>query len=369
MDRLSIEASIDYPKLKRYISKLAATELMNLTEPCYIPKLKTHYYEILKLCKLKESDVKNFVKEYYKGTPAAKWKLQNDPITNLLIFIMFYFLRKNDITSFRYTMILFTVRYYTNLMNRQLPKYCDPNAFRYALEHLTRTHLFVREKSIPGGLFHLSKELEKRYRDKIKRGEVDDIAKFITESRHRVEQSIISFAQHYYRAKEEGKGVSTQTEPTDSEDTTLIYQSPQKGERLINEVVKYITVYKSVDRKSFEEAKNLSGLNSSLCTVIVDQLKDLKYSDKIKNSLGGFIKGLTTTSMLCGKDFFIYVKKLMLTRSGKNMIFRKEIDSIIESMKKDSDLLKSMSTSFSRSSSMFLAFYITLIVRNRTCPS
>jgi hypothetical protein len=371
MNRLLTNANIDYPRLKRYISKVAATELMKLTEPCYIPKLKVHYYEILKLCKLNESTVKNFVKEYYKGTPASRWKLQNDPITNLLICIMFYFLNKNDISGFRFTMVLFIVRYYTNLITRHLPNYCDQDTFRYTLEHLTKTHLFIREKSIPGGLFHLSKELEKRYKDKIKRGDVDDIAKFITESRHRVEQSVISFAEYYYRSNKEGKGSSIQTEPSDTEDTSLIYQSPQKGEKVINDVVKYITLYKSTDQKAYNKAREITKLNTSICTIIINQLKDLKYSDSIKNSLNGFIRNLTTIDMLCGNDFFIYVQKLMVIRSSKNIsiLFRREIDNIIKRMKTDSNILKSMSQSFDRSSSLFLALYITLILRNRTCPS
>ena len=82
-------------------------------------------------------------------------------------------------------------------------------------------------------------------------------------------------------------------------------------------------------------------------SAVSDQLKDLKYADNIKNALFSFIKGLKNTQMLCKKPFYEYVKK----------------------MKKENNLLDSMSSSYSRSASVFLAFYITIILRNKMCPT
>lgn len=370
METLLQSSNINDSRLKKLISIISTSELMKLTEACYYPSLKKNYYEILNICGLKESDVKLYVKRYYKGTPAASWVLHKDPITNLLIFIMNYFLNKRDLVNFKYTMILFIVRYYTNLIHKHI-KYCDPNAFKYVLEHLTRTHLFSREKSIPGGLYHLSKEMEKKYMDKIKVGDVDDITKFITECRHRISQSVKSFAQHYYMAKKEGHGIVSQAEPSGDEDGKLsIYQTPKQGEKTVGEIVKNITVYKVIDRNSLVEARNITNLNNSFATIITDQLKDLKYSDNIRNALSSFIGGLKTTSMLCKKPFFDYVKKIMLVRSKAGLVnFRHEIDSIINKLKADNKLLNTLSSSYSRSASMFLAFYITIILRNKMCPS
>ena len=367
MERLLQKSNINYSRLKSLISRVSTTELMKLTEPCYYPSLKKQYYEIINICSLKESDVKLFVKEYYRGTPASTWILHKDPITNLLIFLMNYFLEKKDIIDFKYTMILFIVRYYTNLIHKHI-KYCDPDAFKYVLEHLTRTHLFVREKSIPGGLYHLSMEMEKRYKDKIKRGDVEDITKFITECRHRVAQSVRSFASHYYIAKKEGQGIVSQEEPKDDEGG-FAYQTPKQGEKTVGDIVKTLTVYKVIDKKALDEARKVTGLNISFTILISDQLKDLKYADNIKNALFSFIKGLKNTSMLCKKPFYEYVKKMMLIRNKVGAInFRKEIDNIIEKMKKENNLLDSMSSSYSRSASVFLAFYITIILRNKMCP-
>ena len=74
-------------------------------------------------------------------------------------------------------------------------QFCNEDVFKYALENLAKTHLFSREKTIPGSLYYLSTEMDKRYGRFIKSGDVEGVTKFITECRTRISQSIKSFAE------------------------------------------------------------------------------------------------------------------------------------------------------------------------------
>ena len=72
MEQLLEISNIDYNRLKKKVHQITAFELSNLSEPCYYPSLKKYYYELLHISKLKEKDIKEFVKRFYAGTPAAK---------------------------------------------------------------------------------------------------------------------------------------------------------------------------------------------------------------------------------------------------------------------------------------------------------
>jgi len=75
MDIILSKAKVNLPQLRRAIEKLAARELSALSEPCYYPKTKRFYYELLALMGLKDKDFKAFVKRTYKGHKAEKWAI------------------------------------------------------------------------------------------------------------------------------------------------------------------------------------------------------------------------------------------------------------------------------------------------------
>ena len=130
MQILLEKSNINFDLLKRTVHRLTANELSELSVPCYYPSLKKFYYEFLHISKLKETDVKEFVKRFYKGTPAAKWKLHRDPISNLYIFLMYALLQRREVTAFKSMMIFYVIRNYTNLIHKHI-QFCNKDVFRY----------------------------------------------------------------------------------------------------------------------------------------------------------------------------------------------------------------------------------------------
>jgi hypothetical protein len=368
MDILLQKANIDERKLKTYLVQIVANDLTNLSEPCYYPKIKVHYYQILHLCDLTEKDIKEFVERFYRETEAGekKWLLQQNPYSNLLIFLMHYFLSKKDQTAYSSAITYYVITMYTNLMYINL-KYCNPDVFRYTLEHLNKTHLFIREKTISGSLFHMAREMQRRWTSSFLKADPETIVKFITECRHRISQSVKSFVKLYYKAKEEGLGFKSPDEGETGEE----YQPLDKRGELIDKVSKKITLYKEIDRAAIDDARKITKIRESLATMIVHELSNLEYTDDIKLILELFLKNLKEVHTICGKEFYQYIRSLMaVKKTTQKVFFKQQVGFLLEKILTKLDYIESYKKFTSQTQFFilsFLAFYITLVFRHYMC--
>lgn len=373
MDEILKNITTDLLPLRRYIVGKAAAELSALSTPCYYPKTKKFPYEILHLLKLNEKEFKAFIKRNNKGTKAEKWLLPNDLGTVLLIFIMHLFLKKRDQAAYSATMIYFLIVQYSRLMHKQI-KYCYEDTFKYTLDNLTRTHLFSREKTIPNSLFYLSNALQSSFTKDITSWDKDRIFAFMTEARSRISQSIKSFAESYYRNRKEGVAIKTQSEVTDEENPNIYqYKVLQRGQRIVDDVTKKITIYRFVDKKAFEDAKQVSKAKTSISTLICNEVANEKYFDQVKLLLQLFIKGLTDVKMVCGNEYYDYIRKLMaLKRTTAQIYFKAQVNILLQEILKNLKLLEGYRKYTSQTQfiiNSFLAFYITSIFRNTICST
>jgi len=368
MDKLLSISKIDKTRLKSYITQRVAHELSSLSEPCYYPSLKKDFFEMLGMCGLTEKDIKNHIKKFYAGNKAAGFLLQQDPQRNFLIFLMYYFLHQRDSQAFVSTLVYSVVREYTNYMSSNLP-YCNPAIFSASLDRIARTHLFSREKSIANALYYLAQELSKRYTNIIYEPTADGIAKFITESRHRVAQSVRGFLRTYYELSKSGIGYRTPQETETGEEYQ--YDTMEKGEMLINEIVKKITVYREIDRKAVDDARKLTKVSASLATILTNELSDVKYSDNVKSVLSFFIKDLKNVKSICGNAYFEYVRDLMATkRTNKTIYFKQQVNELLEKLLNSTgykNRFYHLSSQTQFLISLFLAYYITMVMRNSIC--
>ncbi len=368
MKDLLSKSNIDKAKIKSYLSQRVAHELSSLSEPCYYPSLKKDYFEMLAMCGLNEKDIKNHVKKFYAGTKAAGFLLQQDPQRNFIIFMMYYFLHQRDATSFVTAMVYTIVREYTNYMSSNLP-YCNPAIFSASLDRIARTHLFAREKTIPNALYYLAQELTKRYSNIIYEATPDGIAKFITESRHRVAQSVRGFLRTYYDLSKSGIGYRSPQETETGDEYQ--YDSMERGERLANDITKKITVYREIDRKAMDDARKLTKISTSLATLLIDKLGDTKYADDVRGILLFFIKDLKNVKEICGSAYFKYLRDLMSTkRTNKQIYFKQLVWDLLNKLIDEigyKNRFNELSSQTQFLISLFLAYYITMVMRNSIC--
>lgn len=360
----------DLLKLSRFITLSAAKELSALSEPCYYPKTKRFYFEIINILHITDRDFKDFVKRNYLGSKAENWNLWKDVGTNLLVFVMHLFLKYKDQKAFSSTVVYYMIIQYARLMNKQI-KYCYEDTFKYTLDHLTRTHLFYREKTIPSSLYYLASVIQNTYKESIMEWDLERIIAFIGVSRHRISQSVKSFAESYYKYRKEGSSIKTQNEETDDDENAYQYKVLERGQKVVDDVTKKITTYKIIDRKSFDEAKRISKIKTSVAIIIVDKLTNEKHFNNIKIALQLFVKDLKDVKMICGNDYIPYVKKLMaLKRTNSLLYFKAQINILLLNVIKDTDLniaydKYTPQTQFIINS--FLAFYLSGLVKNNLC--
>lgn len=370
MEQLLKKANIKDSQIKSLITRIVAKNLSSLSEPCYYPELKKHYYEFLKLTGLTEDDIKQFTKRRWTGRKEIKFLTHNQPAANFYIFLMQYFLSKRDKIAYQHFMIFFIIRYYANLMHKSF-KYCNDDTFKYALDILTKTHLFIREKTIPSALYYVANEMVRRWTRGLRTNDLDSISRFMQDSRTRVSQSMKSFASTYYKAAEEGKGLKTAQEPTDDEENEYQYKSTEKSAKLVDEITRKITVYRFTDHKIQEEARNLSKISSSLATQIVSKLNNTKHSDNIRIILKLFIKNLKDSSSLCGKKYEGYVRQLMsIKRTKMKIYFKQQVNILLLNLLDEIDYKKKYSKVTSQTQfliNLFLAYYLTMILRRTVC--
>ena len=371
MERLLEKSKISYSTLKRYVAKITATELSRLSEPCYYPSFKKHIFELLKICGLSEKDIKDFTKEFWEDTFITKWKtagLERDHISNFLIFIMYALIKKGDKNTYTNLMVFFNIRYYTNLMHRMI-KHCNIDVFKFTLESLVKNHLFAVHKTIGNAIFYLSKEMIKKHTVPISNPNPENISKFIRESRHRLFQSIRSFAETYYRVHKSGAAFKTPFE--DEEGVSLEYQESAKTAKIINDVVNKICVHKTIDKKALMDAKTITKISTSFATMITKDLSNTKNTEEIKLILELFLKNLKSVDSIYGKKYLEYVKKLMsIKRTRMRVYFKKQIEDLLVNILKDIKQYKKYEKQSSQTkhlNKLFLAYYITMVLRNIIC--
>ena len=361
MDNLTQLVDFDERKVNRYIKKVTTSELSNLSEPCYYPKMHGYKHEILKLLNVKERDVRDFTKEYWKGTKYSRFNIHNDPYTMMIIFLMYYALNEKDEDFFFILMLFFVVRTYSNLMHTMIP-YCNVQYFNYALENLSNLHLFKRERSIPNALQFLAKDYSKKYKKEIKNNNLDEIGKFITESRHRIAQSIRSLLTIYVQAYEAGAGYQAPGEEGFDKAPT------EKGTKLVDDVVNRITTYRTFDEKGFEEAKKRSGIDDIKAKSIVREISKTDYSEDIRTALISFLREIKGIKYICDRDYYSYVQKL-ITGKVKKSLFKDAIVNLLVKVLKALHFssLQRMDDRDKRKVVLFISFYLTGYLRNTVC--
>jgi len=362
---------INIIELRRFLTRVVSSNLGSLSEPCFVPTTKKDYYDFLYYTGLTDSQVGEFRKKLWAGRKEEKFaNLLKDNPTTFYLSLLSYFLKNNDAIGYESLFIYFTIRQYGQQMARYFSKYCNKEVFVYALNSLAKTHLFSREKTIPNALYYLSKELMKRYKDKIKRFDLDGMSSYFMETRHRISQSLKSFAAIYYAASSERKGIIT-PELEDDEEDLYQYQDQERENKIINRVVQKLVVYKHIDEKIKEEAVNITKINIGLASGFTSKLTDIKYSDQLRLILKLFFNEIKTINSLCGKDFYQLVRNIMsIKRTTSKIYFKQQINILLDDLVKDLGYRKQYLALTNQTKfliSLFIAYYLTLLIRKNAC--
>ena len=360
------------PELQKLITRLAATEISAISQPCYFPPLKKSYNEMLMEIGLTDQEVKAFIRRMLAGSASVDFRIMNDSATILLLLIMHIFIKKKNTVGLSDALVYHMVRQYSHVMNRQFPKYCNADVFRYALNNLTKTHLFIREKTIASSLVYLAKEVLRRFAPAIQKWDVEQLVQFVYISRHRISQSVKSFAETYYQADKEGHGIRTQIEPSDDDEgNTFQYQIVERGKKLIDEISKKITVYRYVDKAALDFSLEFTKVKTEIASSIMREMAHPQYAEEIRMLLTLYIRKMEEKNQLCGRNYLEYVKSLMvIKRTTEVVYFKKYAIDLLKHLLKNAKMMHLYNSATNQGQfnlAVFLAVYITSVFKNSLC--
>jgi len=369
MDDLLKKANVNEAKLRTHMNTITAEELGNISEPCYMPSVQMSYLTILKYMGLTENDYREFIKSFYLyDHQYAKFNMVKDLGTNVVLSAIYYFLKKKDIKTFFTCMLFLSIKFQGSATRKAFTKFCDPDLYMYTLNHLSKSHLYVREKTIAGALFWTTKNMVRIYQHDLEKFDnFENVGKFLYALRTRIQQSFNSFFGLYKKFYEEGVKISSDDSEEESPATSYL----ERGGHQIEVVVRNITVYKHVDQKALEDAKKLSSVSLSFVSQIVRGLCDVKYQDRLKLIFELFLRDVKKIDYICGVAFFDYVKSLMsIKRTKMEIYFKQQVAILLKEVATDVGIktkLQSLTNQTQYNLSLFLAYYLTLCFRHTVC--
>jgi len=362
-----INSHMNLNMIKRIITVNAISELNNISTPCYIPSIKKHLYELLRYSNINEKDLKEAVKRFWKNTKAKSWDLENDVYTNLLILLMYVYLKKRDIHTFKTIMLYFMIRQYANLMFHYFPKYCNESAFKYTLDNLTKTHIFYVKDTISSAVNYFSEQMVHRYRKDIEKyDDPDRISRFIRESRHRIAQSLRSFANAYYENEKKGLGISQ------VDDESEMFIDKLKSSTVIDTIVNNITLYRIFEKKIFYSACKATNVDAEKMKEIIVELMNPKYKNHLQLCYELFAKEIpNNASKICTSEFYTILKKMLSSKKTIRIItFKTEVTKLFDMLRvkiKDKEFFDGLSEDEHKMYVSCLSLYVMTIFRIHVC--
>lgn len=365
MDGKKVVTIIDYQMLHKYIVNVISREFANLVEDCYYPKISLIYKDLLHMTQSNEADLKEYsAKKYPKWT----FKLLHDPYTTLLIIIVQEFLKINDISAAESAFHLFTLRHYTNLLHKYTTKkpssrpLCVPEYFKAALSRISKNHMFSKKQTISNSIMYYSRETFQKYLPALKKDAAELLFRMIYELRTKLNQSMQSFFDKYYKAAKDKNAVESKDEESYDES----YE--RKMRAFASKIAKDICLFRKTNESAVEAASSLIKFNKKLSAEYAHELSNPGYLDNVELAIFLLVKDIKDVDVIKSNQFLDYVKRLMSIKVTKQPLYFKKViatmhETIIVRLKIERWYanLSIQSKAISRN---FIAYYLAFYIRS-----
>ena len=339
-------------KYKRSISVIIGKELSSITKPCYFPKINRYQNEISKLTEYDMAYHINFKKALPKKI--QKFGIINEKYTaQLLLMFMYYLQNKGSSDTAKLTNTLLAIKFYSSILHRMVPKYCDNDSWNVSLDRISPKHQFKVKNGIPSAITYTADAVYRRYERKLNKNDIDthDIIRYVYELRHRLAQSTKSWAEAYYRAIESKNKNSD--EEKEKEDVQVA----------IDKIAMSICTYGQISKTALNAASMKSGLKREYGASIVSEISSVENRnkirfimilisrlDKIKNMCKETKRNVVVRKTVSG----VKIGKYKINNQILELIFSLESGTRYKSLKKEQLII-------------FLTHYITLFMKEKIC--
>ena len=340
-------------QINNLLVKINGYELSKLHTPCYQPTMIKYSADIRNLTGIQQKDLDIFFNSIVTPEYANVFKILKNDITSILLISIIYYSRQKQHHLAESFYILLAIRFYTNSFSKHWSKYCKEDVWNLALTNLSQKHLFKLKNGLSNSILYLSSIEYANNKAKFMSDSLTgtDVIKFIYMLRHRISQSVRSFANRYYDIENSGQNASQNTTETENINVNLIS----------NSISEKMCTYAQIDNKALAESIIKSNLRRDLAVSIIHELSTIQYKDQVRFTIVLMAK-INNLKDLCTKQQLMVRKILGDKLRISNYSVKEEILKISNSM----SIFGIKSVNKDQVVSL-IANYITLYTKNRIC--
>lgn len=226
---------------------------------------KNDFINILRIMSINLNDFENMRKEIYKEWPPYKI-LKSIFIQAYVVLIKLSYDIDREMCKQFY--IMFGINTHYSLLKKYI-KFCKPNVFQLALEHLPGQHLFNQKESIQGAFYYILEILFNRWIDSVNSDKsYVSIYRIMYDFRTRWNQSMQSLSSKYYDIiNKKIKIINI------SKEEFLIDDKVDNG---VDKLVFSIKTYHFIDKHALKLASNKINLRETYLLPIIKLSENLK---------------------------------------------------------------------------------------------
>ena len=349
---------MDEKKLLSFISKVVGNELSNMLSPCAKTKFVPYKNDLIAYTGVDDKLIAQLKSQFVF---LKQQEVMNDNFTLKLIILIIYFIRNKKQNVAEYLFLFLALKFYSSLVHKYF-RFCNSDVWNTALNNLSIKHLFRVHGSISSAVMYLSKEVFSANKALLLNPSLTeiDIMKIVFSLRHRINQSLNSFAKMYYYVWDHKQTMGLETQQT--EDTR---KEENEGIQVVADKLSIsICTYGTIDHEALEKAISISGMRRDLAVDTVKSFSSVEWREEMLFIivLIDRIEKLNTLCMDSGRNKVI--KKI---NSDKIKIGNYSVrDKIL-------DLLYGLENNFSLKTIntnqlvLFFLQYITIFIRKRVC--
>lgn len=264
----------DDKKLIRYLASSIGAEITNISKPCYSPKVIKYKTDLLHLLGVSGVDIKYFLKNL--DSKYSRFDIFSDQYTISIIISMIYFSQNKKPEISKLLFHFLAIKFYSSLFHISFPRFCSDFLWNKTMDKISSKHLFREKNGAANALNYLVDILFDKYEIKISKETVSDydLVRMVYDLRHRLSQSIKSFAELYYSTQKKDAAASSTLDIDESESDNLSLLS--------DKISMSICTYSTVDQDALKFAITKSGFKKEIATTIINEISDVDYKEQLK---------------------------------------------------------------------------------------
>lgn len=212
--------------------------------------------------KIKEEDIIEGLRYTYFWDMNFNPRAAKDPFTEAVMMVIRYFVLKNDDKNAEISAIYlaFSGQFYPSIHYGKFPK-AQPEEYRHVMEYVVNNELsqkfdLKREGSVFGAIKSICKTWLSTYEKVFKDPNDEDIADLIQQLHGRIKSFMGNIAAKYYKAYEEGKYLSYDSDSEDEDSYRMANNDSLKIERAVENTMTIV---------------NNNNIDMKLCKMASDQ--------------------------------------------------------------------------------------------------